>query len=264
MSMSRSFVTRGSGALLLLVCTACAHRVPTTQLEPIVTDRPDFTESAQTVAQGHTQLEAGQTFAREADVSSFSLGEVLLRTGVTRRVELRTAINSYAFQTGSGSAVAGFEDANIGAKLALLDAPPTPSWRPAVAVIAGMSVPTGGAAYRGARTHPEVKLLTAWDLSDRLAFSSNLNWGRAEYETGIGNEWSASASLGVGLTEKVGAYFETFGFGDRFGRWGQRAFVNGGVTYLISSAFQLDLRAGAGPSGTRGDFFTGVGLSRRW
>ena len=262
MRLSRSL---DSASLLLLVaCTACVHRVPTAQLDAIVTDRPDFTESAQTVAAGHTQVEAGQTFAREADVSSFSLGEVLLRTGVSRRVELRTAVNSYSVQAGGGNSVAGFEDSNLGAKVSLLDAPASPSWRPALAVIAGFSVPTGGSAYRGGRALPEAKLLAAWDLTDRLAFSSNLNWSRAEYDRGLGDEWSASASLGIGVTEKVGAYLETFGFGDHFGAWGQRAFVNGGVTYLISNSFQLDLRAGAGPSGPRGDFFTGVGLSRRW
>lgn len=249
---------------LLVACTACVHRAPTAQLEPIVTDRPDFTESAQTVAPGFAQVEAGQTFTREAEMASFSLGEVLLRTGISSRVELRTAINSYAFQIVNGSTTAGFEDANLGAKIALLPAPAGPSWRPAVSMIAGLSVPTGGAAFRGARSHPELKLLTAWDVTDRIAFSSNLNWGRAEYEGGIGDEWSASASVGIGLTDKVGAYVETFGFGDRFGRWGQKAYVDGGFTYLISSAFQLDIRAGAGPSGSRGDFFTGVGLSRRW
>ncbi len=47
------------------------------QAEPLVTDRPDFTESAETVAPGLFQLESGYTFTRRGDDKEHALGEFL-------------------------------------------------------------------------------------------------------------------------------------------------------------------------------------------
>lgn len=55
--------------------------------EPLVTDRPDFTESSSTVGKGFFQLEGGATYFESAggtDVTT--LGEVLIGAGLSWRL----------------------------------------------------------------------------------------------------------------------------------------------------------------------------------
>lgn len=65
--------------------------------EPLVTDRPDFTESAETIAPGHLQIESGITRSREDATETDSVGEILLRVGLTPNLELRAGFNSYLY-----------------------------------------------------------------------------------------------------------------------------------------------------------------------
>ncbi len=52
-----------------------AEPVPTTRgEEPLITDRPDFTESPVAVAPGLFQLEGGYTFSKDAGEDKHTLG----------------------------------------------------------------------------------------------------------------------------------------------------------------------------------------------
>lgn len=250
-------------ALLPLAACATANRAG---LEPLVTDRPDFTESSETVARGLVQLESGGTFSREGDERAGSVGEALFRIGLAERAELRVGLNSYAISRVAGSTLRGLEDASLGAKIKLLQGGDVGSARPTVAVIVGSTLPTGATPFRAAKLQPEVKLTGAWDLTERVAFSTNLNhaWVRDRFDSY--GESSATASFGIGVTERVGSYVEYYGFFPRFDGAERTHFANGGFTYGLTNDLQLDWRVGSqlrrrddGPS-----YFVGVGLSRRW
>lgn len=254
--------------MILAACalsSACASQSASLELAPMVTDRPDFTESALTVPVRSQQLEFGQTFAQEGETQTVAIGEFLLRSGLSDRIEMRLAANSFAIEQTGTTRAQGMEDANIGAKIALREAGEgSARWQPGLAMIVGASVPTGARVFRSDRVLPEVKLLAAWDLTDRVAFSSNLNWARAEQSGASYTEWSGSASFGAGVTDRVGAYLEYYAFGEATSAWRRREYVNGGLTYLFTPSLQLDARAGIGPSAGQRDFFAGLGLSRRW
>lgn len=152
---------------------------------------PDFTESAQTIQPRSIQVEAGETFTREADAKSLSVGEVLVRAGMSKRVELRVSANSWLVE-GIGSARSqGMEDGSIGVKVSFVDAPEKPSLRPAVSLIVATSVPSGSANQRSSLLLPETKLIGAWTLSERLGFASNLNWAQGDNS---GNRFPARVS----------------------------------------------------------------------
>lgn len=243
----------------MLLSAGCA----TLGRAPVVTDRPDFTESTLTIAPGHVQVEAGSTYSEEGDLASTSVGELFTRIGIASRMELRLVGNSLVYQRLAGAPGRwGREDATLGAKLRLLDAPETPSWTPALSVIVGASLPSGTSELRAPHAQPEVKLLASWSINDRVSFSSNANYARPSDRTGSVDEYSGSASFGFTLTERVGAYTEAFGFFPRQGP--SRQFFNVGSTLLLSPDLQLDARVGAGPSTKSGDYFVGVGLVRRW
>src|SRR5688500_373298 len=84
---------RGLAPLALLPAAACVT-APGGPRTPLVTDRPDFTESAVTVP-GGVQVEAGATYAGEAGADGTTVGEVLVRAALTPRAELRVGVPSY-------------------------------------------------------------------------------------------------------------------------------------------------------------------------
>ena len=89
--------------------------------DPLITDRPDFTESAFVVGRGTVQLEGGGTYVDFGDESVTTLPELLVRWGITRTVELRFLTPTYAWIDGPDGSDSGFLSTALGAKIALND-----------------------------------------------------------------------------------------------------------------------------------------------
>lgn len=257
--------------LMLATGIACpgyaqnASPTPATVPDPIVTDRPDFTESTEVVPLRRSQLEGGVSYSRAGSESGYALGEFLLRVATGPRAEFRLGLNSYALARAPTGNTAGLEDLSVGMKVKLADGSPTFGLRqPAIALILATSLPTGATAYREKNLQPEAKLCLAWGLSERLQMSSNLNYAYASQGGARFGQFSATLSFGYGLSERVACYAEYFGFvpGERDGA--NQNFLNGGFTYLVTPDYQLDARAGLGMNSTRPDGFFGLGASRRW
>lgn len=259
-----------AGTLAALVLTACVTGRPVVgppapARDPLVTDRPDFTESPSVVGRRTVQLEAGTTYARSRTVASSALGEVLIRAGVADRAEVRVGLNSYVRSGPVGAAftdrVGGWEDASVGAKLAIVE--PAAGGGPAVSLLVGTSLPTGSRSLRRAAPEPDAKLALAWALGERWAVSSNLNYALlADVDGGRTGEASASLSLGRALAPRVSGYLEAYAFRPR-GADGTQ-YVNGGATVLLTNDLQLDARVGAGVGRGGRDYFGGLGVARRW
>ena len=246
--------------------TQASADLVTQGVEPIITDRPDFTESTQTVPRGRMQLEGGATVSRRGGGRDLTIGELLLRVPAGSRSELRFGINSYEVQRGGGVRTAGKDDVSIGAKFRLRDAETgTQLLAPRVSLIVATTVPSGARALREEKWQPGAKLLLGWDLTEKLGLSANLNYDYASDGGQRFHQVSASASLGYPLSERTGLFAEAFAFfpGSAGGR--DEKFVNSGLTYLINDDFQLDARVGLGiDNGFGPDYFAGVGASRRF
>ena len=228
---------------------------------PLVTDRPDFTESAVTVPRGDVQLESGYTFTRSDDVDDHTLGEVLLRIGLVDRLEARVGLGSHAWITAAGDDPSGFEDPSLGLKAVLAQ---EETAGVAVAVLAATSIPIGDGDIGEDDWQPEIKLAVSRGFSEILALAANAGYARAS-EDGEGfDQGSASLSLGMGLSEQWGAYAEMYGTFPVSPSGEDEAVLNGGFTFLVHPLLQLDARAGAGLTDTAPDFFLGVGIARRW
>lgn len=231
---------------------------PLAAQEPLVTDRPDFTESAVSVVPGRVQLEAGWTMETADEVDVHTLGEVLFRIGVLPRTEFRVGLNSFVTVDAPGGDSSGLDDVSIGAKFELLEGRAS---RPQTAVLIGTTVPTGDGEVAAEEWQPEAILALEWDLSHRVGLGVNGGWTYAGTDDDRFHEGKASAAVGVGLTERVGAFFEAFGF---VSEEEDPAFFDAGLTYLVSDDFQLDGRVGVGLDDDASDWFVGLGISQRW
>ncbi len=245
-------------ALTALPCTA--------QEDPLVTDRPDFTESALSVLPGVVQVEAGYTLTRDDAVNGHSLGEVLLRIGALPRTEVRIGLNSFAWTNDPGDDVSGTEDISVGVKVALAPGG-TDGFQllqPSIALLVNTTLPTGADGIGEDDLQPAATLAMAWELSDRLGLGANASVAAASQDGDRFGQFSGSLSVGAGLAERVGAYGEYFVIAPPGPDDEATGFLNGGLTFLASNDFQLDVRGGFSVHGVETDLFFGVGLATRF
>lgn len=251
-----------SAMVFFILCCPMATAVD----EPsLVTDRPDFTESAETVPRGGFQLEFGYSFSKDGDIEAHGLGELLLRAALGGHAELRVGLNSWVREDGPAFSGDGVEDSYLGAKFRLAEAPDQPGGlRPGVALLVGSSLPTGSEKFGEDRFQPDATLALAWDLTERTALSSNIGYAYASEDDKGFNELSGSLSLGYGLTDDVGCYIEYYQFIHTEDVHDDPGYINGGLTWLTVENFQLDWRAGYQVAGDGNEFFTGIGATWRW
>lgn len=229
--------------------------------DPLVTDRPDFTESAATVAPGLFQLEAGYTFTRSGDERQHELGEALLRVGIAEPIELRLGVPTFTLTDGAGVEREGLGDASIGLKARLVE--PAAAGTPRTALLLGTSLPTGAGGIGASGLQPGATVALAWDLPDGVGLGVNLGYESVEAEGGDFGRAKGSVAVGVPVAGPIGAFLEGFLLVPEGSR-PEEPFLDGGVTWLVGPNLQLDARVGAGFEGPDPGYFAGAGLSARW
>jgi len=239
-----------------------ATTAATQQPDELVTDRPDFTESAQTIAPGRFQLESGLTIQRTGAVRSSSYGEALVRVGLNDRTELRLGVPSYLRAHGAGAATSGLDDSFLGAKFRFTqkDAPTS------VALLVGSTLPTGARRVATRKYQPEAVLSVEPPPIGNTAVGVNLGYVRASDGAQRFDQFFGSVALGFDIAPKTGAFLETFAFSKDSPGSDMQTFIDGGLSYLLTPDMQLDARLGFGVGNSAGgpDYFYGIGLSRRF
>lgn len=266
----------GCSAAVLVMCAAAgAQPGPDPMDEPLVTDRPDFTESTETVPAGHLQLESGYTFTYNREggtrTTDHTAPEMLWRIGVSDNVELRIGWDGYTYTdslsetgVGRGSRKRVLQDAgdlSLGLKVKLFE---QEGRRPHFGIIAGVTVPTGAGRGTSGDVDPGIVFLWAYDLSDDTAIAGNVGIAMPTEDSHRFVQTTASLSYAFALSEKWGAYAEYFGIYPSSDSGHDAHFFNVGFTYLVNKDFQLDVRVGLGLNEEAGDFFTGVGFAKRF
>lgn len=258
--------------------TACAHlRAPEGEM---VSDRPDFTESTSIVPVGRVQVEAGATHTRSDsyDTRHWSVGEALLRAGVSRRVEARVTLPTWndrrhdppkviLVRTGALRSVVvterqhGYDDMTVGLKAKLLDPRDGgPRFVPTLAAIVATAVPTASGPFALDAWQPEAKLAADWEVSERVAVGANFNATWPEGETA---DLDLSTTVGLALGERLGSYVEWFALALNSNA-SRAQYVNGGLTLAITPYLQLDGRVGRQTNARDAETFVGAGIVVRF
>lgn len=233
--------------------------------DPLITDRPDFTESAFVVGRGTVQLEGGATYADAGDESVTTLPELLVRWGITRTVELRFLTPTYAWIDGTNGSDSGFLSTSLGAKIALNDGDGEGFLgKTGAALIVATTVPTGNSAVASSAWQPNATLSLAWDLSNSIGLGTNIGWARPESDGQRFNTFYGSVAAGFGVAKNTSIFTELIFFDRESERGPSTTTFQAGVTYLINPDFQLDLRAARRLSSEGADILIGLGASARF
>lgn len=253
--------------LLFMALVRPLDPAPVVAQEPgsIVTDRPDQTESAESVPSGFIQLELGWTFTREENGNetqeNHSLPETLLRVGVGRGLEARVGFSGFVFEnqfvTGESQQnthTSGTGDAEIGFKYEM------GRWSGSqMAFLGGISIPMGQSDFSNQYVDPSFRLLVAHSLGERLSLGYNV--GIEDIRTNLKTPYTIA--LGVSVSNRFGAFIESFGaFGLTEGLGASHS-LDGGFTFLASDALQFDVNVGVGLNETAEDWFIGGGFAFR-
>ena len=227
---------------------------------PLDSDRPTFSLSPVTLQAGRMQGETGVTWSRQDETEAWSVGELLIRFGLTDAWEGRLMFRSYRLDDRSGGD--GWEGLSLGIKRRLSSAQGA---RPAAAVIVDATVATGSGAFGDQGLEPSAALALSWSVGPdwRVATTMRAAWldGSAD---GLDDHFlEASSGLAVErrLSERHRVFAEVFTLVRESEHGGDRPYVQAGLIYRFYD-FQLDLRAGTRLESD--EDFVGGGLMVKW
>jgi hypothetical protein len=240
--------------------------------EPLVTDRPDFTEASVTVGRGVVQIESGYTYVFDDHGTGSSRAhtypEALLRVGLLADwFELRIAHTHVSETTHEfgvlRTTINGADDLYLGIKLALTG---QAGILPEMALVPQMRVPTGANDVTAGETLPGVNWLYGWDVTEFISTGGSTQVNRrldddtAEPYTEFAQSWT----INYALADRIGGYTEWFCLApDGADSNHNENYFDGGLTFLLTDNVQFDVRAGVGLNEAAADMFAGVGLSVR-
>lgn len=240
--------------------------------DPIETDRDSFTPSTRTVERERWVIESSYSFVdNRKRKETHSLPELLVRAGLTDRIELRFGGNYEVGGEGAGVSGNGggseFESDELvresqllyGLKIRMSE---QEDWRPESSVILQGHTPMSGP---DPATALNVAYVFGWELPDEWKLDSSLRFGVDSESHDRFEQWSPSVVLRKSLDERWNVHAEYFG---HFSQNKEHEFVHHmfspGIHYLITPDIELGLRVGWGLNDQTARFFSNIGIGCRF
>lgn len=247
--------------LVFLLISACQLLAQETK-SPIVTDRPDQSNTPVLTPTGAFQIESG--FVMEVDgkdslqSTNFTYNNLLLKYGLNRNVEIQVAMSYLGTRHKEEQAPAkGISPASIGLKLRLAE---EKGFWPQAALVSHLNVNTAKNSFSTVHSYSDVTLIFSHTFSPRWSFTYNLS---AKWDgNNAGAIYAYTVSNAISLGEKLGGFIELYGFLPETARMDHR--LDGGFTYKVTPIFQIDISGGVGFYKHSPDFFLGGGMAARF
>lgn len=235
------------------------EQAPTQDKPPLITDRPDQTESAFVVPLRTLQLETEVKIGWEnRSRTTLDYNSSLLRIGLSRGAELRLTQDYQRQAVESGDRIlSGAGPLTIGTKIGIWH---EKGLRPQAALIFDYVLPTGSEELRAGETDRYLlRALCSHSLTDKVGLGYNLGGayhGRGDYRL------IYTLAVSRALTNKLGAYVEVFG--EKAAASGASLSADGGFTFLLLYNLQVDLSGGVGLTENAERGYASAGLSWRF
>lgn len=234
-------------------------------LEPLITDRPDATESPTAMPKGFIQVETGAFYESFEDNGikneNYTYNTTLVRYGLLKNFEARigwdfvegkTKVNG----TSMDDVTSGFNPLLLGFKTTIAQ---ENGWTPEIGFLGHLYLPlTAGSDYKPETTGVDFRFSFAHTISEKSSISYNL--GAAWSGDATEASYLYTISYGYRLTNSLGIYAELYGDFPENSK--ANHLWDSGLTYLLSNNVQLD--ATIGSSFTKGqDLLLSAGVSFR-
>jgi hypothetical protein len=241
------------------------------------TDRDSFTPASSVVGRRRAVLETAYSFIdNRRSPETHSVPELLVRYGLTERVELRFGFN---YEVGGGNEVSG-SGGGLNEPLARLEGLTRESvvsygvkvrlteqagWLPRTALILQGTTPTGGSPGTSTATDLVAAVIAGWELPNRWRVDTALRYGTGSEGGDRFGRWAPSAVLRVPVGERWGVHGEYFGlFTTNREENGPQHFLSTGAHYQPTRNIELGFRVGVGLNDRSARFFTNVGVGLRY
>ena len=250
-----------SAAVAAITTASAAPETDTPKTDPLVADRPGFSNGTGIVQKGHFQIEGGfhQQQGDGFTTSDYGDGAVIRYGLVEKKFEVRLNVPSYrVLLAGAGGHAVGLSDTGFGVKYYLADG--KGKTMPSLAILAQTTFISGSTNFRSDRWIPEVRLLSGFTFDDTHSLTVNLGYIRSSdfaggtYDT---KEWGALYSWTQG---KYSPFFELFGFLNTDGANSNSNYYQVGVAYAYAPMIQFDAYAAKGLNGPARDLIFGFGV----
>lgn len=238
-----------TGFLLILTITVYSQNIEA--------DRPDQTETPAIVPKGMIQVESGFSFQKKGSNNySYTLPSTLWKYGVNENFELRL-ITEIISEKNYNEKQNGLLPLFIGFKVNLSE---EKGIIPKISLIAHIGLPKMASSnYKTEYLTPEFRFTMQHSLSEKWSLGYN-----------IGAEWDGltpkptfvyTLTTGYSIDEKLGSYIELFGFATQNKKTNHN--LDGGLTYLITNNFMVDLSSGFGITEVDFEHYFALGISFR-
>lgn len=262
---------RGTAAIAALVLV-CGTAAAAAEIHGLQTDRDAFTPATTTIEAGRGLLEASYAWIdNRGTPATNSFPELLVRLGMTERLELRLGVN---YEQGSGGSVVSAvevgegligeeleSESNVlyGLKVFVTD---QQGWVPQSSVLVEAFTPMSGDVWG---TEPAVTSVFGWALPREWRFDAAIRYVSADSTEGRFDKWVPSAVLRMPVTQRWEVHAEWFG------AWSAglpddtvRPFIGPGTHYLITPNFEVGCRMGWGLTRDAAGYFVDSGIGWRF
>lgn len=243
-------------------------------LGEIETDRDSFTPATSVVGRSRLVVESAYSFLDNRGVKeTHSFPELLMRYGITDRIEVRLGWNYEV--GGAGNSATGVDasdedvtgrnglirEHNLAYGLKVLIAEQN-TWRPRVSAILQGFTPTGGPETA---TQMVATLAAGWELPNRWRFDTAIRYGTDSEEGDHFNDWAPSVVLKMPFAEKWAAHAEYFALTTTSREVNDtKHYFSPGLHYLVTPDLEVGFRLGWGLNEPASRFFANVGFGGRF
>lgn len=231
----------------------------------ISADRPDLANGTSTVGRGTFQIEAGLYRDHDEGDARGLATPFLLRYGIVDALELRVGGDGHQhFNADFSDEYSGWAPVSFGLKLRLAEETPS---RPAVALIADASPPSGSGVFRSDRTTGDLALAADKSLGEHWTVTPNIGvaWLDGGDRYGTYAAFVAALTVQYSFRPSLAVFVDVALQAPEVPGESPVEIVDIGVEWIVGRNTQLDLSVGWGAGGASvpGWYWT-AGVSRRF
>lgn len=230
-------------------------------------DERDWWDRLSGLSRGRVQIEGGYVFTYDrveaTNVYEHALPDLLLRVGVTERLEIRVGWPGWVSTTFEGERSSSETlDPNVGF---MLDLWGQRGWAPQTAVLAAVPVTLEGDPFALDSLQPLSQLLYLWQLGDRWSIGGTTGLGLFDLGGDRFVQLQQTASADYLMTERLSTYVEWTMLVDHGAEdGGAEHMLGGGFSLLVTEHVQASWRAALGLNERAPDFLTGIRCAVRF